>query len=102
MRHFHSTLTSLQTPNWSNLSPEAQESLRTIALPISLGYSHAEVAAGLGISLRSIEFLMGELRDELAPGKAGHPASASEQRSARDFSLPRATSSQSRSRFGPA
>jgi Mn-dependent DtxR family transcriptional regulator len=49
----------------SSCSPEARETLRTIALPISLGSSMKQVAAELGISPKSLSELMDELRDEL-------------------------------------
>jgi DNA-binding CsgD family transcriptional regulator len=49
----------------SSCSPEARETLRTIALPISLGSSMKQVAAELGISPKSVSELMDELRDEL-------------------------------------
>jgi hypothetical protein len=38
---------------------------KTIALPMSLGYSQAEVVAALDIPSRSVKELMDELRDEL-------------------------------------
>jgi hypothetical protein len=65
MRHFRWTLTSPQTPNWASLSPEAQETLRTIALPISLGYSQAEVAAALGKTQPIVCARLADLRVEL-------------------------------------
>jgi hypothetical protein len=36
-----------------------------VAIPLSLGSSKKEVAAELGITLKSVEFLMDALRSEL-------------------------------------
>jgi DNA-binding CsgD family transcriptional regulator len=47
------------------LSERGQAILRTVAVPIFLGYSPAEVARGLEISKRSISGMLDELRAEL-------------------------------------
>jgi hypothetical protein len=51
----HSTTTpTAASVNWTALSQTGRETLRTIALPISLGYSQAEVASSLGVSKQQI------------------------------------------------
>ncbi|HYY33920.1 MAG TPA: hypothetical protein VE693_10140 [Gaiellaceae bacterium] len=51
--------------NWTGLSDEGLETLRRIALPISLGYSPAEVADSLKVPRRVVHRALDELRDEI-------------------------------------
>jgi DNA-directed RNA polymerase specialized sigma24 family protein len=51
--------------NWERLSPHGQAILRQIAIPISVGYSEAEVASELGTSTRWVSNRLVELREEL-------------------------------------
>jgi len=51
--------------DWTMLSARAQAILRTIAVPISNGFSLIEIGRELGISQPSVLRLLGELRDEL-------------------------------------
>jgi hypothetical protein len=55
--------------NWHALSPRSRAILRTIAIPISAGFSEAEVANMLGTSTSSVSSWMAELRDELERGR---------------------------------
>jgi hypothetical protein len=56
------------------LSEEALETLRTIALPISCGYSQAEVREAVGLTSREMHRALEELRAEIA-GDAEDPDS---------------------------
>ncbi len=60
-----STSRPTQEIRLERLSPRGRAILRTIVLPMSAGYSEAEVASELGISRRSISMLLDELREEL-------------------------------------
>lgn len=51
--------------DWSGLSETALDTLQTIALPISLGHSNADIAARLGKSEAWVLKRMRELRDEI-------------------------------------
>jgi CRP-like cAMP-binding protein len=42
-----------------------QAILRTIAIPLSQGWTKTEIASGLGTSKRSVSYRMGELRHEI-------------------------------------
>jgi DNA-directed RNA polymerase specialized sigma24 family protein len=53
------------TVNWKGLSEQGKDTLRTIAVPISLGYSPAEVADSLGVSSRMVHNALEELRGEI-------------------------------------
>ena len=67
----HAPTYSVSTPtipseiDWSRLSPRAQAILRTIAIPISAGYSPGEVANMLGTSTSWVSNRMLELRREI-------------------------------------
>jgi DNA-binding CsgD family transcriptional regulator len=56
----------MENVTWANLSPTGRTILRTVAIRLSLGSSKKDVAAELGISLRSVGLLLDDLRDELA------------------------------------
>jgi DNA-binding transcriptional regulator LsrR (DeoR family) len=51
--------------SFENLSERGAAVARQIAVPLSLGYSRAEVSATLGISISYVNRLLAELRDEL-------------------------------------
>lgn len=61
-------LSSHWTPDFSTLSARGQAILRSVALPLSLGFSEAEVARALQTSRRSISEMLDELRGELEAG----------------------------------
>jgi DNA-binding transcriptional regulator LsrR (DeoR family) len=50
----------------ATLSERGAAISRTIVLPLSLGFSEAEVASALGISRRLVLSLLAELRDQLS------------------------------------
>jgi hypothetical protein len=51
--------------NWTGLSPRSLATLARIAVPISLGLSHAEVALQTGIKESVIKARMKLLREEI-------------------------------------
>jgi hypothetical protein len=51
--------------DWTLLSPRGQAILRTIAIPLSQGWTKTEIASGLGTSKRWVSYRMGELRHEI-------------------------------------
>jgi DNA-binding CsgD family transcriptional regulator len=51
--------------DWEKLSPRGRAILRQIAVPLSMGYSTAEVSATLGISTSYVNGLLVELQGEL-------------------------------------
>jgi DNA-directed RNA polymerase specialized sigma24 family protein len=51
--------------DWGALSPEAKETLSTIAVPVGLGMQQKEVAAQLGVSASTVAGRMRKLRREL-------------------------------------
>jgi DNA-binding CsgD family transcriptional regulator len=53
------------TVAWEKLSPRGRAILRQIAVPLSLGYSPAEISATLGISSSYVSGLLAELQGEL-------------------------------------
>jgi hypothetical protein len=59
--------------DWNALSDRSLQTLARIALPISAGLTHAEVARQLGVSEATVGARMGALRRELreqADGRA--------------------------------
>ena len=50
---------------WGDLSIRGTAILRTVGVPISLGYSELEIAHGLGTSQRWVSDRLVELQDEL-------------------------------------
>jgi DNA-directed RNA polymerase specialized sigma24 family protein len=55
----------LETVDWTALSPQARLTLQRIAVPISLGYSHSEVAEMTGSTKREVDERLRDLREEL-------------------------------------
>jgi biotin operon repressor len=51
--------------NWNLLSDEGKETLRTIALPISCGYSSTEIATKLGSTPLAVNKALERLREEI-------------------------------------
>jgi DNA-binding CsgD family transcriptional regulator len=51
--------------DWTMLSPRGQAILRTVASPLSEGYSSTEIARGLGTSTHWVSKRLNELRAEL-------------------------------------
>jgi DNA-binding NarL/FixJ family response regulator len=65
----------MSTTDWTSLTPRGQAILRTIAIPISKGYSEREIGLALGTSTRWVSSRMAELRDELEQqSKSGMPS----------------------------
>ena len=62
-------VTGASAPDWTSLSARGRAILKTIALPISLGYSKDEVARRIGRSRRYVNRCLDELADELQAGR---------------------------------
>jgi DNA-directed RNA polymerase specialized sigma24 family protein len=60
--------------NWTALSPEAQDTIRRIVLPVHFGYSHPEIAAALGCSAGTVTKRLTELRREIRAQLHDEPA----------------------------
>jgi hypothetical protein len=50
---------------WESLSEETSETLRTLPVPVSCGYSQAEVRHALGLTSREMHRAFEELRAEI-------------------------------------
>lgn len=51
--------------SWTGLSERGQALLRTIGIPISVGFSEREIAREIGMPTRWVSEALGELQDEL-------------------------------------
>ena len=60
----HSTTATIVI-RWAELSERGQALLRTVGVPISVGYSEREIARGLGMPTRWVSEALVELQDEL-------------------------------------
>lgn len=51
--------------DWLALSPQAQDTIRLVVVPLALGYSHKEIGDVLGIKKARVQHLLGLLRKEI-------------------------------------